>query len=49
MLGNAQTAAKPKVENIKATYTSPANGKEMFDSYCASCQGKETSRWLQEK
>jgi mono/diheme cytochrome c family protein len=35
----AQTASKPKVQNVPAKYTSAASGKEMFNSYCASCHG----------
>jgi len=32
--------AKPKVKRETAPITSPASGKEMFTSYCASCHGK---------
>ena len=35
----AQQASKPKVQFAMAKYTSPASGKEMFNSYCASCHG----------
>lgn len=35
----AQTAAKPKIQNVPAKYTSAASGQEMFESYCASCHG----------
>jgi len=31
---------KPTVEHKAAPATSPASGKEMFMSYCASCHGK---------
>jgi mono/diheme cytochrome c family protein len=33
----AQT--KPQVQNVPARYTSAASGKEMYNSYCASCHG----------
>lgn len=36
----AQTTAKPQVKKVPAKYTSAASGKEMFDSYCASCHGR---------
>ena len=29
----------PKVKKVGAAPTSPASGKEMFHSYCASCHG----------
>jgi mono/diheme cytochrome c family protein len=32
--------AKPGVKHMPAEMTSPASGKEMFLSYCASCHGK---------
>lgn len=32
--------SKPTVKHEAAAATSPASGKEMFDSYCASCHGK---------
>ena len=34
-----QQPVKPKIRAIPAKYTSPASGKEMFNSYCASCHG----------
>jgi len=36
----AQQQQKPKIERTPAPMTSPASGKEMFESYCASCHGK---------
>jgi mono/diheme cytochrome c family protein len=33
--------AKPVVKRETAAATSPASGKEMFMSYCASCHGKD--------
>jgi mono/diheme cytochrome c family protein len=30
---------KPQIETVPAKYTSAASGKEMFNSYCASCHG----------
>jgi len=33
--------AKPAVKHTTAAATSPASGKEMFVSYCASCHGKD--------
>ena len=38
--GSAAQEQKPKVERAPAPMTSPASGKEMFESYCASCHGK---------
>jgi len=32
-------AAKPEIKQVPASYTSPSSGKEMYDSYCASCHG----------
>jgi mono/diheme cytochrome c family protein len=32
-------AQKPVVKNAPAAQTSPASGKEMYFSYCASCHG----------
>ena len=37
---SAQEAA-PTVKHATAPPTSPASGKEMFMSYCASCHGKD--------
>jgi len=36
--GNSQ-ATKPEIKHVPATYTDPTAGKEMFNSYCASCHG----------
>jgi mono/diheme cytochrome c family protein len=33
--------SKTTVKREAAPTTSPASGKEMFDSYCASCHGKD--------
>ena len=33
--------SKPTVKHEAAPMTSPASGKEMFVSYCASCHGKD--------
>ncbi len=33
--------AHPAVKHATAAATSPASGKEMFMSYCASCHGKD--------
>lgn len=40
MISLAQEA-KPAVKHDTAAITSPASGKEMFLSYCASCHGKD--------
>jgi len=32
-------AAKPAIKHVPASYTSATSGKEMYDSYCASCHG----------
>jgi mono/diheme cytochrome c family protein len=32
--------AKPAIQHATAASTSPASGREMFLSYCASCHGK---------
>jgi mono/diheme cytochrome c family protein len=32
-------AAKPEIKHVPASYTSPSSGKEMYESYCASCHG----------
>jgi mono/diheme cytochrome c family protein len=37
--GAGGQAAKPEIKHVTATYTSPTSGKEMFNSYCASCHG----------
>ncbi|HTR26715.1 MAG TPA: cytochrome c [Terriglobales bacterium] len=39
MISSAQEA-KSTVKHAAAPMTSPASGKEMFTSYCASCHGK---------
>ena len=36
--GNSQ-AAKPEIKHVPAAYTDPTAGKEMYNSYCASCHG----------
>jgi mono/diheme cytochrome c family protein len=33
--------AQPGIKHAPAAATSPASGKEMFMSYCASCHGKD--------
>ena len=33
--------AKPEVKHVPAPPTSPASGKEMFKTYCASCHGTD--------
>jgi mono/diheme cytochrome c family protein len=33
--------SQPTVKHTTAPATSPASGKEMFQSYCASCHGKD--------
>jgi mono/diheme cytochrome c family protein len=38
---SAAQEAKPQVKHAPAGMTSPASGKEMFQSYCASCHGKD--------
>ena len=40
MISPAQET-KPSVKREAAPMTSPASGKEMFMSYCASCHGKD--------
>lgn len=37
----AQQPSAPKIHKTPARYTSPASGKEMYESYCASCHGKD--------
>jgi mono/diheme cytochrome c family protein len=32
---------KPEIQRVPPPMTSPASGKEMFNSYCASCHGKD--------
>jgi len=32
-------AAKPEIKHVPAAYTDPTAGKEMYNSYCASCHG----------
>ena len=39
VLALGRQAAAPKIQKASARYTSPASGKEMFNSYCASCHG----------
>lgn len=38
---SAAQEAQPTVKHTTAPATSPASGKEMFESYCASCHGKD--------
>ncbi len=38
---DAQTSQKPAIRKVPARPTSASSGKEMFDSYCASCHGKD--------
>ena len=40
-LVSAAQESKPVVKHETAPATSPASGKEMFMSYCASCHGKD--------
>ncbi len=40
-LSSAGQEATPTVKHAPAPATSPASGKEMFMSYCASCHGKD--------
>ena len=35
----AQQAPKSTVNKVPASYTSPASGPEMYQSYCSSCHG----------
>ncbi|HVP43869.1 MAG TPA: cytochrome c [Terriglobales bacterium] len=37
----AQEAAKPQVKKVPAEYTSASSGEEMYQTYCASCHGKD--------
>jgi mono/diheme cytochrome c family protein len=46
LIGIAQTkdtsdAQKPAIRKVPARPTSAASGKEMYESYCASCHGKD--------
>ena len=41
MMCSAAQENKTKVKHDAAAMTSPASGKEMFQSYCASCHGKD--------
>jgi mono/diheme cytochrome c family protein len=34
-------ASTPEIKHVPATYTSPSSGKEMYNSYCASCHGTD--------
>ncbi len=38
---SAAQESQPTVKHTTAPTTSPASGKEMFMSYCASCHGKD--------
>ncbi|MGB2606137.1 MAG: cytochrome c [Candidatus Sulfotelmatobacter sp.] len=40
-LNSAGQQATPTVKHTTAPATSPASGKDMFMSYCASCHGKD--------
>jgi mono/diheme cytochrome c family protein len=33
--------AKPEVKKVPIRHTSPASGKEMYESYCAACHGQD--------
>jgi mono/diheme cytochrome c family protein len=33
--------AQTKIEKVPITRTSPTDGKQMFDMYCAACHGKD--------
>jgi mono/diheme cytochrome c family protein len=35
----APQAAPPTIKHVPAAYTSPSSGKDMYNSYCASCHG----------
>lgn len=37
----APQAASPTIKHVPASYTSPSSGKEMYNSYCASCHGAD--------
>ncbi len=37
----AQTAQSAQIQKVPAKYTAPSSGKDMFESYCASCHGKD--------
>jgi mono/diheme cytochrome c family protein len=39
----AAQETKTEVKHTAAAMTSPASGKEMFQSYCASCHGKDAT------
>ncbi len=41
LIYSAAQEAKTQVKHEAAPMTSPASGKEMFVSYCASCHGKD--------
>lgn len=46
VIGTAQTSGsaetqKPTIRKVPARPTAASSGKEMFDSYCASCHGKD--------
>jgi mono/diheme cytochrome c family protein len=34
-------ADQPKIKRVPPSATSPASGKQMFESYCAACHGKD--------
>jgi mono/diheme cytochrome c family protein len=37
----AMVAQKKEIKQVRAPYTPPSSGKEMYAAYCASCHGKE--------
>ena len=41
LLLSAQETTTKKIKKVPASRTSAASGKEMFDSYCASCHGTD--------
>jgi mono/diheme cytochrome c family protein len=41
LLAQQAQQAKPTIKREAAGHTSPSSGKEMFESYCAPCHGKD--------
>lgn len=41
LLQVAYPAVAQKIEKAPIQYTSPSSGKDMFNSYCAACHGKD--------